>query len=114
LSGLNTYNQAFRVQSQLVGLALRQADIQNYLSDAQVVAATTAEDLVADVQGAVVSPGAEADAQRQSIIAAIREGARLGDLSDARIQAATTVEGLVQDTWASDFPTTYLGPTLVP
>ena len=114
MSGLNTYHQSFRVQSQLVGLALRQADVQNYLTDAQVVAATTAEDLVSAVNGARVAPGAAAEAQRQSIVAAIREGARLGDLSNARIQAATTVEGLVQDTWASDFPSTYLGPTLVP
>jgi hypothetical protein len=68
--------------------------------------------LVADVQGAIVPAGSEAEPQRQNIIAAIREGARLGDLSDARIQAATTVEDLVQDTWASEFPTGYLGPTL--
>jgi len=112
LSGLLTYPNGNRVPSQLVGFALRQAFIQLYLTNTQVAAATTAEDLVVDVQGAIVPAGSEADAQRQNIIAAIREGARLGDLSDARIQAATTVEDLVQDTWASEFPTGYLGPTL--
>jgi hypothetical protein len=95
----------------LVGYSLRQAGVAGYLTNTQVAAATTAEDLVADVQGAVVTPGAEADAQRQNIIAAIREGARLGDLSDTRIQAATTVEDLVQDTWASeDTAPGHLGP----
>jgi len=80
------------------------------LTDAQVAAATTAEDLVSDVEGAVVDAGAEAGAQRINIINAIRRGAALGDLSDGRIQAATTVEGLVQDTWASEDPnTSHLG-----
>lgn len=95
----------------MVGYSLRQAGIAGYLTNTLVAAATTAEDLVADVQAAVVTPGAESPAQRQNIIAAIREGARLGDLSDSRIQAATTVEDLVQDTWASeDTAPGHLGP----
>lgn len=66
------------------------------------------------MNAAIVGPGSEAGALRESIVRAIREGAALGDWSDARIQAATTVEGLVADTWASDFPLTYMGPLLVP
>lgn len=110
ISGLTTYNASNRVLSAAVGYSLRQAKTQNFLTNQQVADATTAEDLVADVQGAVVSAGAEAGAQRINIINAIRRGAALGDLSDTRIQAATTVEDLVQDTWASEDPsTTHLG-----
>ena len=113
MSGLLTYNQSFRPTSQLVGFDLRKAGVLGYLTNTQVANATTAEDLVDDVNAAIVDPGAEAGQLRQVIVRSIREGAALGDLSDARIQAATTVEGLVQDTWASDFPTTYTGPTLL-
>lgn len=113
MSGLLTYNQSLRPTSQLVGLALRQSFIQLYLTNTQVANATTAQDLIDAVNAAIVGPGSEAGAQRESIVRAIREGAAIGDLSDARIQAATTVEDLVQDTWASDFRTNYLGPTLV-
>ncbi len=114
MSGLLTYNQSLRPTSQLVGLSLRKAYINLFLTNTQVANATTAEDLVDDVNAAIVGPGSEAGALRESIVRAIREGAAIGDLSDARIQAATTVEDLVQDTWASDFPATYLGPLLVP
>lgn len=115
MSGLLTYHQSNRPTSALVGYALRQAGKQGYLTNTQVAAATTAEDLVNNVNAAVVSAGAASPSQRQSIVAAIREGARLGDLSDSRIQAATTVEGLAQETWlSSDSDTTHLGPNLVP
>jgi hypothetical protein len=114
MSGLLTYNQSARPTSQLVGLALRQAFIQLFLTNTQVAAATTAQDLIDNVNAAIVGPGSEANGQRESIVRAIREGKALGDLSDARIQAATTVEDLVQDTWASDLPANYLGPNLVP
>lgn len=106
MSGLTTYPAENRVLSQTVGYSLRQAFTGGYLSNTQVANATTAEDLVADVNAAVVTAGAEAGAQRLNIVNAIRRGAALGDLSDARIQAATTVEDLVQDTWASEDPST--------
>ncbi len=110
LSGLTTYNAGNRVLSAAVGYSLRQAKAQGYLTNQQVADATTAEDLVANVQAAVVTAGAEANAQRINIINAIRRGASLGDLSDTRIQAATTVEELAQDTWVSEDPnTTHLG-----
>ena len=114
MSGLLTYSQSERPTSQLVGLALRQAFVQLFLTNTQVAAATTAQDLIDDVNAAIVGPGSEANGQRESIVRAIGRGAALGDLSDARIQAATTVEGLVQETWASELPTSILGPNLVP
>ncbi len=114
MSGLNTYREAERQTSQLCGFGIRQAGVQGYLTDAQVVAATTVQDLIDDVNNAIVSPGAEADSQRNSITRSLSEGAQLGDLSDARIQAATTVVGLANLTWASDTPDGDLGVNLVP
>lgn len=114
MAGLNTYRDAERQTSQLAGFGIRQAGIQSYLTDANVVAATTVEDLVANVEAAVVPPGSADPSQRQSIVRSLREAAALGDLSDARIQAATTVVGLSNLTWASDFPNDYLGINLVP
>lgn len=113
MSGLLTYSQSNRPTSELVGLALRQSFIQLFLTNTQVAAATTAQDLIDAVNATVVGPGSEAGAQRESIVRAIREGKALGDLSDSRIQAAATVEDLVQNTWASELRAGILGPTLV-
>ena len=106
MSGLLTYSASNRPLSAAVGYSIRQAGSQGFLTNTQVANATTAEDLVANVEAAVVTAGAEAGAQRRNIVQAIRRGAALGDLSDARIQAATTVEELAQDTWVSDDPST--------
>lgn len=115
MSGLLTYRDAERQTSALCGYGVRQAGIQGYLTTAQVTAATTVQDLVDNVNNAVVSPGAEADSQRNSIVRCLKEGAALGDFSDSRIQAATTVESLAQDTWISDdLSTGHLGINLVP
>lgn len=111
MSGLLTYTVGNRVVSADVGYNIRQAGVQEYLTDAQVAAATSVDDLIADVEGAVVSPGAEAPAQRLTIAKALRIGANLGDLSDARIQGASTVEDLANLTWVSvDSATGHLGP----
>lgn len=114
MSGLLTYRDAERETSQLAGFGIRQAGIQQYLTDANVVAATTVQDLINNVNAAVVSPGAADPSQRQSIVRSLSEAAALGDLSDARIQAATTVVGLSNLTWASETPDSYLGVNLVP
>jgi hypothetical protein len=106
------------VQSALVGFAILQAGKQGYLTDALVVAATSADDLIADVNAAVVTSGGESFSQRNSIARAIQEGKNLGDLSDARVQAATSVSDLAQTyTWVSSYPaslTGQLGPNLLP
>ena len=115
MSGLLTYRQAERETSALCGYGIRQAGVQGYLTTTTVTNATNAQDLIDAVNAAIVSPGAEADSQRNSIVRCIREGAALGDLSDARIQASTTVESLAQNTWVSDDPATgHLGTNLVP
>jgi hypothetical protein len=118
LSGLTTYNVAYQTASADVGFAILQAGKQGYLTDTLVQNATSAQDLIDDVNAAVVAPGAESFSQRNSIARAIQEGKNLGDLSDARIQAATSVSDLAQTyTWVSNYPNSangQLGPNLLP
>lgn len=115
MSGLLTYREENQQTSALVGYGIRQAGVQGYLTNAQVAAATTVQDLIDDVNNAIVSPGAEADSQRNSIARALREGGQLGDLSDARIAPCTTVTELAALTWVTDDSnTSHLGTNLVP
>lgn len=97
--------------SENVGYALRQAGVQGYLTDSDVTSATSGQDLIDDVNAAVVEAGAEAKAQRLAITRAIQEGVNLGDLSNARVAAATSLADLVDKTWctADDPNTGHLG-----
>jgi hypothetical protein len=117
MSGLLSYNSAYQVQSADVGYAILQAGKQGYLTDALIVAATSADDLIADVNAAIVSPGAEANPQRNSIARALKVGQGLGDLSNARVQGATSVQTLAELTWVTNdqsYLTGHLGPNLLP
>ena len=117
MAGLNTYNQGMQRVSQDCGYAILQAGKQGYLTTALVTAATGADDLIADVNAAVVTAGAEADPQRNSIARALKVGQALGDLSDARVQGATTVVSLAELTWVtldSSYLTGHLGVNLIP
>lgn len=117
MPGLATYNAAYQVQSAMVGYAILQAGKQGYLTDTQVQNATSAQDLVDDVNAAVVGPGGESPAQRNSIARAIQEGANLGDLSASRVQGATSVTTLAELTWVTNDPayaTGHLGVNLIP
>jgi len=111
MSGLTTYNAMNRAVSARVGYAIQQSGTQGYLTTTLVTNATTVQDLIDDVNAAVVAPGAESYSQRLNIAKALREGANLGDLSDSRIQGATTVQSLAELTWITDDPnyTTHLG-----
>ena len=104
MSGLLTYPSSNRIVSQHVGYAILQAGVQGYLTTALVTAATSAQDLIDDVNAAVVGPGAESFSQRNAIARAIQEGANLGDLSASRVQGATTVQSLAELTWVTDDP----------
>ena len=105
MAGLTSYNAGLRVVSQMVGYALLQAGKASYLTDVQVAAATSGQDLIDDVNAAVVAPGAESFAQRNSIANSIQEGINLGDLSAARVQAATSVSDLALNyTWVDQDP----------
>ena len=105
MPGLTTYPAINQMVSARVGYAILQAGKQGYLTDSQVQAATSGQDLIDDVNGAVVTPGGESPAQRLSIARAIQEGVNLGDLSAARVQAATSVSDLALTyTWVSNDP----------
>lgn len=111
MPGLATYNVSNRVVSMQVGYAILQAGTQEYLTDAGVQGATSADDLIALVNSAIVTTGSESPAQRLSIARSIQEGKNLGDLSDARVAAATGVEDLASKTWVDSDPAfpTHLG-----
>ena len=102
MSGLTTYNAGNRVLSEHVGWALRQAGVQGYLTDSNVTSAATGQDLIDDVNAAVVDAGAEANAQRLNITKAIQRGVDLGDLSASRVAAATSLADLVDKTWCTN------------
>ncbi len=117
MSGLLTYPSSNRPTSALCGYAALQAGVQGYLNNTTVAAATSADDLIASVMAAVVAPGAESFAQRNSIARALKEGQALGDWSDSRVQGATTPMTLAELTWVTDDPayaTGHLGPNLLP
>ena len=86
-----------------------QAGVAGYLTTAGITAATSADDLIALVNSAVVAPGAESFAQRNSIAKSIQEGKNLGDFSDSRVQSATTPLSLAELTWADQDPAIYTG-----
>lgn len=114
MPGLSTYSQSNKPTSQLVGYAIRQAGTAGFLTNANVAAALTLQALIDDVNAAVVAPGAEAPAQRLSIVKALQEGGNLGDLSTARILTVTTLAGLENLTWVSDDAASgHLGPSLI-
>ena len=105
MAGLTTYTNDNRMVSARVGYAILQAGKQGYLTDTLVQNATSGQDLIDDVNAAVVAPGAESPQQRLSIARSIQEGINLGDLSAARVQAATSVSDLALTyTWVSDDP----------
>lgn len=113
MPGLSTYNNGNRTVSAQVGYSILQAGKQGYLTDTQVQNATGADDLIANVNAAVVSPGAEAPAQRLNIARALAEGKALGDLSDSRVQGATSIQTLAELTWVDQDPAAsngHLGP----
>ena len=117
MSGLATYNKSNQQQSADVGYAILQAGKQGYLTDALIVAATSADDLITDVNAAVVAPGGESFSQRNSIARALKVGQALGDLSDSRVQGATSVQTLAELTWVTNDPsylTGHLGVNLIP
>ena len=105
MAGLLTYPAINKMVSARVGYAILQAGKQGYLTDTLVQNATSGQDLIDDVNAAVVAPGAESPLERLSIARSIQEGVNLGDLSTTRVQAATSVTDLaITYTWVSDDP----------
>lgn len=104
-----------RQLSALEGGNIRRTGVEGLLTSAQVVAATTAEDLVTDIETNQASGLVHEETYQDSLqsIKAIRVGAALGDQSDAKIQAATSVPDLVANTFAADeTDQTHIGPEM--
>jgi hypothetical protein len=89
--------------SQLAGYGVRRAGVVGILTNAQVVAATSAEDLEAIVQaGPPATVHAEYEVEALMTDRSLKFGKALGDFSDTRVQAATSVEDLAEKTSAAD------------
>lgn len=101
--------------SSLAGYGVRRAGVIGLLTNAQVVAATSAEGLEAileaDLPGTVHAEYAVEQIQSDR---ALKFGDAIGDFTDTRVQAATSVEDLAEKTNAADESDLgHLGPHIV-
>lgn len=107
-------HQEFHQLSALVGYSIRRAGVDSILSNAQVLAATNADGLIANAGSPPGTMHAEYEFEAVETQIALRFGKALGDFTDARVQAALTVAGLVASTNANDDPDSgHLGPRIV-
>lgn len=100
--------------SAISGYGVREAGVLGALTDVQVVAATGADDLIADLD----SVGGTVHAENEFLILnaqrSLAVGKALGDFSDARIAACTTVEQVAELTAAADeSDLSHVGPTII-
>lgn len=111
----DTLHHEYTALSRLGGYGVRRAGVVGILSNAQVIAATSAEDLEAIVEGDL--PGtvhSEYELIRLETDLALKRGDAIGDFTDARVAAATGVENLAEATYAGDeSDLNHLGPFIV-
>ena len=86
--------------SQVVGQNVRSAGRQDLLTDAQVIAATSAADLQANITAAVCH--ADIEPAKRRINRAIGYGIPSGEFSAAAIQACTSVNDVIALTANND------------
>lgn len=109
-----TQHAEYEVLSSLAGYGVRAAGVEGLLTDAQVVAATSAETLSANLDTFPPTAHAELEFQALNAQLALARGDALGDYSDVRIAAATSVQGVSLLTAAADeSDLTHLGPHIV-
>jgi hypothetical protein len=110
----NVLHVEYEEQSAMNGYTVRRAGIDGILTNAQVIAATSAEDLEAIVEAGL--PGtihSEYEVEQINTDRALKFGDALGDFSDTRVAAATSVEDLAEKTNAADETDLgHLGPQL--
>lgn len=100
--------------SAISGYGVREAGVLGALTNAQVVAATSAEDLVTDLDTPPGTVHAEYDFLVLNAQRSLQVGDALGDFSDARIAACTTVEEVAELTTAADESSLdHVGPTII-
>lgn len=101
--------------SAIVGYGIRRAGIVGVLTNANILSATSAEDLEVIVE-AGLPPTVHAEYEVEQIMTdlSLKRGDALGDFSNSRVAAADTIAGLVNSTNAADDPDTgHLGPQIV-
>lgn len=100
--------------SSLAGYGVRQAGIVGTLTNAQVVAAATAEELVAILDTVPGTVHAEYEFSALNSQRSLQRGDAIGDFSDTRVAASTSVENLAEKTNAADENDLgHLGPFIV-
>ena len=93
----------YDVLSTMDGHAVRRAGTVGIITDAQVVAATSADDLSTDAQNVPNTVHQEYQQwEPQQTQQALARGEAIGDFTDARVQASTSVESLAEKTNAAD------------
>lgn len=109
-----TQHVEYEEQSAMNGYGIRRAGTVGILTNAQVIAATSAEDLEVIVEAGL--PGtihSEYEVEQLNTDRALKFGDALGDFSDTRVAAATSVEDLAEKTKAADeSDLNHLGPQL--
>lgn len=101
--------------SSLAGYGVRQAGVVGALTDAQVVAATSAEDLIADLDSVPATVHSEYEFTALNAQRALARGDAIGDFSDTRVAASTGYENLAEKTNAADEANDlgHLGPRIL-
>lgn len=111
----NILHTEYEQLSALAGYGVRRAGITSILTNAQVVAAATAEELELIAQaGPPATTHAEYDFEAIETDRSLKFGDALGDFSDTRVAAATSVEDLAEKTTASEeVDLAHLGPRIL-
>lgn len=109
-----TQHSEYETLSALAGYGVRAAGVAGLLSDAEVAAATSAEDLVANLDSFPGTSHIENEFTSLNAQLALKRGDAIGDFSNSRIAAATTVEEVASLTFAEDeADQRHLGPRIV-
>lgn len=110
----NTLHNEYEALSALAGYGVRQAGVAGLITDAEVAAATSAEDLVEDLDSFPSTSHIENEFTALNAQLALKRGDALGDFSDSRIAAATTPQEVSLLTTAADeADLAHLGPRIV-
>lgn len=89
--------------SQLAGYGVRRAGVIGLLTNSQVIAATSAEDLEVIVEaGPPATVHDEYAFESIAVDRSLKFGDAIGDFSDSRVASATSVEDLAEKTAAAD------------
>lgn len=99
----DTLHSEYHNLSRVNGYGIRRAGVDGILTNANVLAATDINSLVAIAQAPPATVHAEyAEFESLETIAALRFGLAIGDFTPSRVAAALTIAGLAGQTFAAD------------